>query len=124
MFLREIKGENMTIDEQIAILQAFKEGKTIEFFNHITNEWELKEGNGFSFEAFNYRISEYKYIPFDNTDNLIGIIVMDKYIPSSKRMITGQNDREVSLSGATLDYSYLFNNYTIDGHPAGKLSKD
>lgn len=44
----------MTIDEQIAILQAAKAGKAIEHF--YKGRWEPWGDNGFAFDRFKYRI--------------------------------------------------------------------
>lgn len=51
----------MTLDEQIEILQAAKEGKEIEFLYREPNEWltkDLKEVPNFNFQDGKYRIKK------------------------------------------------------------------
>lgn len=68
----------MTLDEQIEILQAAREGKEIEFLYKKPNEWltkNLKEVPTFNFQDGKYRIKKqpkkvYLYV-LKNDDNLI-----------------------------------------------------
>lgn len=48
-----------TIDDAIAILQAFKEGRTIEYLNS-NGEWAVTENPAFNFHYFRYRIKPEK----------------------------------------------------------------
>lgn len=62
----------MKVNEQIAILMAYKVGKTIERKGHEENEWkilEYVENYPFDFAANEYRIAtEPKYRPYDDAE--------------------------------------------------------
>ncbi len=46
----------MTHDEMIAVIQAHKEGKTIEYYSTNEGKWCIKSGHKFNFASFEYRV--------------------------------------------------------------------
>jgi hypothetical protein len=64
---------------------------------------------------------ENKYIPFDFTDDLLGLKVIHKGT-KHKGIITYQQDNNVSISVTKWTYQDLYDKFTfLDGSPCGKL---
>lgn len=51
----------MTHDEMIAVIQAFKDGKKIEFRGKASLIWHANSIPGWNFEVFDYRVAEPKW---------------------------------------------------------------
>ena len=120
----------MTIDEMIAVLQAYKEGKTIEV--GFCGEWnELKEPI-FDFTGkCGYRIKpEPHYRPFQSAEEVMEAIKEHggwvRYKKGGYYKITYFADEGVQISDASVDsYKKSFEELTfIDGTPFGKLVEE
>ena len=64
----------MTIDEQIEILQAFKEGKRVYYYSDATGRWEEKKNREnpiFDFQNIEYRIVEPEKTLEEEVDKII-----------------------------------------------------
>ena len=129
------------IHEQVKILQAFADGKTIEFREHIdaSNEWYDVVGSkvNWNWNRFDYRIKAIpQYVPFDNNDFLVGMILTPKKMKATKITILSQNHYGVYLSSTgTSDFDHpcvwvsfsdLYDDYYVvyhnkDNHPCGKV---
>ena len=111
----------MNIDEMIAVLTAFKEGKAIEI--DINQNWFSINNNYKSWDFCNktYRIApEPKLVPFDYNDNLVGKIVKHKTIPY-RSIIIAQDIGNCIIDRNFISYKDLLNNFTfLDGKPCGK----
>lgn len=51
---------SMTINEMIEVLQAYKEGKPIEFKRPLWSEWNIKCNSIFNFNEYLYRVKKEK----------------------------------------------------------------
>ena len=76
----------MTLDEKIAVMIAYKEGKKIEIKNKGTSNWTLYIGEPrFSFHDYDYRIKQEKK-PFlwniENSEILLGKMTRNEYCSS------------------------------------------
>ena len=111
----------MNIDNMIAVLTAYKEGKEIEIDIHQSWHTVGKNYKEFDFVNKTYRIKpEPKLIPFDYNDDLVGKVVKHKKI-NFKSTIASQYNDCCGLSGNLVSYGELLNDYTfLDGKPCGK----
>lgn len=109
----------MNIDEMIAVLTAYKEGKKIQV--KITSGWVLAALPNWDFHNNTYRVlSEPKLIPFDYNDDLVGKVVKHKKI-ESKSLIVTQDAGGLTITSYSIDYFDLLKDYTfLDGKPCGK----
>lgn len=111
----------MNIDEMIAVLTAFKEGKVIEI--DINQNWFSINSNYNKWDFVNktYRIApEPKLIPFDFKDDLVGKIVKHK-TDNDKKLIIKQDTDCIYHYGGYMNYDYLLENFTfLDDKPCGK----
>ena len=62
----------MKVSEQIAIMKAYEDGKTIERRAYFTSAWKIidyVENHQFDFASYEYRIKpEDKYRPYESVD--------------------------------------------------------
>lgn len=58
----------MTIDEMIEVLQAYKEGKTIQAREKGYTDWFDTNYPFFDFDNLEYRIKEQKIVPYETFD--------------------------------------------------------
>lgn len=119
----------MTIDQQIAVMQAFKEGKTIEYKNKAHDGWSVNSDPAWNFDDYDYRVkpepNPTKYKPFSFKDDLVGkvVVLQNMY----KAIISGQSPSRVHISGYDnpVLYNDLLKGWTfIDGSPCGKLKNE
>lgn len=114
----------MTIEEKIAVMQAFKEGKEIESKINFGVEWHDTATPSWDFSTFEYRVKPEpeppKYVPFSFDDDLVGKVVINGNI---KAIILAQKVDFVRVDAmAWTDYIGLLKNYTfLDGSPCGKI---
>ena len=117
----------MTIDEKISVMQAFKEGKEVEFImkNYSIAVWKPIFGTPvWNFQECDYRAKPEpeppKYVPFTFEDDLVGMAVVRN---DEKGIITNQRRNHVLVSGYSwIDYDGFLKNYTFtDGSQCGKL---
>lgn len=113
----------MTIDEQIAVMQAFKEGKEIESMIMNGTQWYETTTPSWDFSTFYYRVKPEpeppKYKPFSFEDDLLGKSIIGQEF---KGIITGQTMYRVWAINVSLSYLELLDSYTFaDGSPCGKL---
>lgn len=121
----------MTIDEQISILQAAKEGKIIEWFL-FNKGWHLIVDvvhHQFDFNNNNYRIKpEPKYKPYDKPQiEWLGKVVKEKnkeYYAMITQIDYTDNLCSVLHGAHWSSIEGLFENYTwADGSPIGEVVK-
>lgn len=118
-----------SIDEMCAVMQAFKEGKTIEFKDNrsVGNEWKRGVKPTWDWNYFDYRVKpEPKYVPYDSVTE----VEKDKWIMRKGSNIIDKItsiDREDNTVyyGVWEDLQHLFEKYTYeDGTPCGKLVEE
>ena len=116
-----------TIQEKIAVMQAFAEGKTIEYsiISDKLEDWIITESPFWDWIRIDYRVKEEpkqpEYIPFtfEDAEFLIGKPVKHKK-DSWVEVITYCNENETS----SCMYEDLLRDYTfLDGSPCGKLKQ-
>lgn len=104
------------------VIQAFKEGKEIEFLN-IKGIWKVLESPLFLIEN-EFRIKEEsKYVPFDFSDaeKLIGRSIKSK-TSNNIVLITAVNKENIVRGCKYITYDVLLNDYTfLDGSKCGKI---
>lgn len=126
-----------TIDEQIAILQAYKEGKVIEYRCHDDyngwSDWATVKGYGDSPYNFNFANEEYRiakepeYLPYEGVKELCEAIKQhsvlvkikhkEEYLSITKlnnNCITLNSDYNVGYDGILIGYVWA-----DDGTPCG-----
>lgn len=112
----------------LPIIQAFAEGKTIEFRNKSFKEWSEIENPSFDPTITNYRIKpESKYCSFANAEECWQEMKKHEpfgWVKSSygQFFITGLKKESVScgIVNNWLSYDIMFSNYTfIDDIPFG-----
>lgn len=119
----------MSTEEKIAVMQAYVDGKNIEY-KEKGFEWKTVNCNNsnLSWDWYlnNYRIKqEPEYIPFDFNDaeQIIGNIIRHKETKSLS-VITNVNPKNVTSSGTVIKYEDLLNKYEYpDGVPCGNLKQ-
>ena len=113
--------------ELLPIIQAYAEGKTIQFFS-MDKGWEDKEYLSFTEEPYLYRIKpEPKYRPFKTKEECWN--EMQKHRPfcwiitnttENFEQITYVGPNIISLSDSNLNFSTAFDKYKFaDGTPFG-----
>ena len=113
-----------TIEEKIAVMQAFAEGKEIECaeLGLINKSWMLTINPVWNWSKYDYRVkTEHEYIPFtfEDAKQLIGKIVKSKE-SNWVEMIIWCSDTSTSVA----DYEDLLSDNTfLDGSPCGKLKQ-
>ena len=108
--------------ELLPIIQAYAEGKMVEIYSPHSGEWKALDQPNFDTYS-SYRIKpEPKYIPYDETDNLLGEVVVKKRT-TEKYLIIGQDKLVMYGSGYIISYGNLLADFThLDGTPFGKLA--
>ena len=117
--------------ELLPIIQAFADGKKVEFFNDV-HEWEDSEYLEFSRERKRYRIKpEPKYRPFKSQEECWNETLKHQPFGWVKKIETGdlcnisniygsEGYTKVFLDTCAYIFSSLFNEFTfIDGSPFG-----
>lgn len=114
-----------TIEEKIAVMQAFADGKEIECKEICYTEWQKTVDPLWDWYSTDYRIKEEpkkpEYIPFtfEDAEFLIGKIVKSKN-QNWVEMIIWCDDTGTSVT----DYESLLSDHTfLDGSPCGKLKQ-
>lgn len=113
-----------TIDEMIEVMQAYKDGKTIEFTDfYYDDNWKEIDSPYWNWRLFDYRVKpEPKYVPYDSVDE----VEKDKWIKSKAtgflyRICSIKEDMIYFELGSD-DTKELFDLFTYeDGTPCGKL---
>lgn len=115
-----------TIDEMVAVMQAYKDGKEIESRPHIPcSEWHHAGKPGWDWSCIDYRVKpEPKYVPYDSVME----VERDKWVRIKadtsiiRRISTINLDKnEVFIGGFSWTLKELFENYEYeDGSPCGK----
>lgn len=121
----------MTTQEKIEIMQAFFEGKEVEYANKGSKYWNdlsFKIEPTWNWEANNYRIKpKLTYIPFTFEDREMFREKWMKYKfgINSEVFINFINEWKVGVDGTYYSYYELFDLFTfIDGTPCGKLQQN
>ena len=111
----------MTTKEIIKVLQAFDEGKEIEWKFRREKFWKEATNPCWNFNSYDYRIKpQPKFVPFDEKDDLIGKIVRNEETNSSY-LIIGQTNGGLLIGNGNCSYGFLFQRYTfLDGSICGK----
>jgi hypothetical protein len=90
----------MELDTIIEVIQSYKAGKTIEWFNKLTNMW-LTIGNG-NFTGFNFSNEIYRIKPEITREEITSNWVLDNKVEAGNKVeIIGRN-----LSGVAVDDSF------------------
>ena len=114
-----------TIEEKIAVMQAFADGKTIEYSikSDKLEDWIITESPFWDWLRIDYRVKEEpkqpEYVPFsfEDAEFLIGKVVKSKN-ENWVEMIIWCSDTSTSVN----DYETLLSDNTfIDGSPCGKI---
>ena len=132
-----------SIDYQIAVMQAFKDGKKIEWYNDVEEVWKDTLGPLWNWYSYDYRVKEEpKYVPYENTEELIEDFckrsgakrspmgepfIWVKYkaeVNIAKCLITSFTDSFAYISSKKYSLSELFDDFTyFDGSPCGKKAE-
>ena len=114
--------------ELIPILQAVADRKEVEYFDDKTDSWRFASMLDVCiYERRKLRVKpEPKLIPFDYSDDLVGMVVATKHL-QLKNLIVAQSERGVSLvvgintSDGFFTYEELLSEKVfLDGSPCGK----
>lgn len=118
-----IEGDN--IDLAIQYFNMKKEGKEVvcEYYHSMSIGWVSEKIPNFH-PMSQHRLlipKEKKLVPFDYTDNLIGMVVEHKS-KETRRLVLYQDIDRVNAGNYYYTYYELFNNFTIypTGAPCGK----
>lgn len=114
----------MTTKEMIEVMQAYVDGKSIEFRVHNEGTWFDVQNPMWDWNLKDYRIKpEPKYVPYDSVTE----VERDKWV---KRKPNGRlyriteldpSDNTVNIYRGWRDLKSLFNDFTYeDGTPCGK----
>lgn len=122
------------VKESLPILQAYIDGKTIQYYDYIDEEWKDIQGPSLSLSMHKYRIKpEIKYTPFANGKECLkemkehepfGWIFDEMNNPCN---ILGVFSNGICLLGADCknsgcEYDGAFEHFKfLDGSPFGKL---
>ena len=112
-----------TTQEMIAVMQAYTDGKEIEFRQRcdVNKTYKVIDLPSWDWDNYDYRVKETpEYVPFtfDDAEFLIGKVVKHKK-DNWVELITYCNQNETPIG----PYEHLLDNYTfIDGSPCGKLN--
>ena len=120
-----IKTNKMkTIEEKIAVMQAFADGKEIEFTeNYLADKkWNYTRDPLWNWSGTDYRVKPaHEYVPFtfEDAEQLTGKVVRSKNENWVEMIIWCSN------AGTSVDkYEDILSDYTfIDGSPCGKLKQ-
>lgn len=108
-----------TIEEKIAVMQAFANGKEIEITPRTSNpNWITDPEPLWDWRTCDYRVKE-KYVPFtfEDAEFLIGKIVKRKTHNYTAMIISC-----TQLGTSVDDWEHLLDDFTfLDGSPCGKL---
>lgn len=114
-----------TIEEKIAVMQAFVDGGQIEYYDITKKSWIETSDPSWNWSLTDYRVKEEskqpEYVPFtfEDAEFLIGKVVIHKS-GTEIRLITVCSP--ITVEG--ICYTILFSEYTFpDGSPCGKLKE-
>ena len=109
-----------TIAEMIAVMQAYEDGKEIEYYSEVCSEWKKATTPAWNWYTTDYRVKpEPEYIPFtfEDAEFLIGKVVKHK-TDNHLVVVTWCSNETTSVAS----YKRLLCDYTfLDGSPCGKL---
>lgn len=114
-----------TTAEKIAVMQAYEDGKEIEYSYKDCPAWKRATTPTWNWSTTDFRVKpEPEYIPFafEDAEFLIGKAVKSKQKPLVL-LIQVVYEKNVLMHGFdTISYYTLLQNFTfIDGSPCGKL---
>lgn len=116
-----------TIQEMIAVMQAYADGKEIELApNCYTNKiWKDTSNPAWDWNQFDYRVKEEpkqpEYIPFsfEDAEQLVGKVIKSKDENWIELLTFFDEDYTSNIT-----YEALLRDYTfLDGSPCGKLKQ-
>ena len=114
-----------TIEEKIAVMQAFKDGKEIEVYHIAKKGWFETNDPAWDWSITDYRVKEEpkepQYVPFtfEDAEFLIGKLVKSKNKNWIEMIIWCSN-----AGTSADDYEDLLSDNTfLDGSPCGKLKQ-
>ena len=113
-----------TIEEKIAVMQAYADGKEIEFApNCFTNKiWNYTRDPIWNWFENEYRVkptTEYIPFTFEDSEFLIGKVVKSKDEDWIEMLIFFDKDYASNITYEVLLMDFTF----LDGSPCGKLKK-
>lgn len=120
-----------TVDEMIAVMTAYKEGKQIEFRGKstiVSLEWKAVDDPIWDWDSLDYRVKpDPKYVPYDSVLE----VDRDKWIARksnglvSRLRAFAESAGIVLIDNRWLKLNELFEHYTYeDGTPCGKLAEE
>lgn len=129
----------MTIEQMIEVMQAYDEGKEIQYKPVAGGSWHDEAEPSWNFSILDYRIKpDSKYRPYKDTEEMIAdwkkrfnakdwpsysmplIWIWDKD-NAEKTFVTGFRRQEVNTVDAIINMASLLQSYTyLDGSPCGK----
>lgn len=114
-----------TIEEKIAVMQAFREGKEIQLRLLIDSKYYDCKNPGWNWDNYDYRVKgepkQPEYIPFsfEDWEIMVDRIVKHKTKPIIEKLTSFFDD-----SVNAIFYNELLEEFTfLDGSPCGKLKQ-
>ena len=109
-----------TTAKMIAVMQAYEDGKEIEYYSDGCSEWKKATTPAWNWYTTDYRVKpKPEYIPFtfEDAEFLIGKVVKHK-TANHLAVITSCFNESTNMGG----YKKLLDYFTfLDGSPCGKL---
>lgn len=112
----------MTNQEIIAVIQAYEDGKTVQY-EAYTGEWYSVKTPEWNFQKWRYRVKPEpeppKYVPFSFEDDLVGKVLIEGGI---EFLVIGKSENGLFMNGLFYTFEELLENWKLkDGSPCGKL---
>ena len=111
-----------TLKEKIAVMQAFADGREIEYYYPSTEKWYKTKDPVWDWNTNDYRVKESpEYIPFtfEDAEFLIGKVVKSKDEDWIEMLIFFDKDYASNITYEALLMDFTF----LDGSPCGKLKQ-
>ena len=113
-----------SVQDKINVMQAFIEGKEIEFRHISSNDWTDSKNPIWEWGIYEYRVKQ-NYRPFETIDEVFdamklhgGILCFDK--STRKPHCLSINTRQVFVNGYAVSFDELLENYLFqDETPCG-----
>ena len=109
-----------TTAEMIAVMQAYEDGKVIEYWDNYPPTWKMATKPSWDWHTTDYRVKpEPEYIPFtfEDAEFFTGKVVKHKTANQLAVVTWCSNETTSAGSYKRLLYDFTF----LDGSPCGKL---
>ena len=114
------------LKKQIAVMQAYDNGKRIEYRHINGNTWREEDNPSWDWHTYTYRVlEEEEYVPYTQED-LINMIKYKSMFVKSKQsgsvcVIDAILDDGISVAGFKINFARALGEYTWhDGSPFGR----